>query len=117
MIISSLLFALLFLAFTSGSSPALLFLVLFARRSIVSLGIIAIFIILLTVAVSVFVKAEHIEVLVHTKVILESIWNKEIMEIFDGLLDLVDLVSDIVLLLRVGFVLLRSLAILEDVEE
>jgi len=39
------------------------------------------------------------------------------MEIFYGLLDLVDLVSDVVLLLRVGFVLLRSFAILEDVEE
>jgi len=104
------------LAFTSGSSTALLFLVLFALRSIFSLGI-AIFIIILTVAVSVFVKAEHIEVLVHTKVILESIWNKEIMEIFYGLLDLVDLVSNIVFLLRVGFVLLWGLAILEDVEE
>jgi len=104
------------LAFTSGSSTALLFLVLFALGSIFSLGI-TIFIIILTVAVSVFVKAEHIEVLVHTKVILESIWNKEIMEIFYGLLDLVDLVSDVVLLLGVGFVLLRSFTILEDVEE
>lgn len=105
------------MAFTSGSSTALLFLVLFARRSIVLLGITIFIIFPLTVAVSVFVKAEHVEVLVHTKVILESIWNKEIMEIFYGLLDLVDLVSDVVLLLRVGFVLLRSFAILEDVEE
>jgi len=117
LISSSLLFALLFLAFTSGSSATLLFLlILFVLRGFISLRV-GVIIVILIITFSIFVKAEHIEVLVHTKVILESVWNKEIMEIFDGLLDLVDLVSDVVFLLRVGFVLLRSFAILEDVEE
>ena len=111
-----MLFALLLLAFTSGSCAALLLLIFFAVGLIVSLGV-GVILVVFVIAFTVLVKAEHVEVLVHAEVVLEGVWNKQIVEVFDGLLHLIDLVPDIVFLLGVTLALFGSFAVLEDVEE
>ena len=63
------------------------------------------------------VKTEHVEVFVETKVVLESLWDKKVVEILDNLLDFIDLITAIVLFLAVALSFNWHLSLLEGVEE
>jgi hypothetical protein len=63
------------------------------------------------------IHSEHVEVLVKAKIVLKSIGDKEIVEILNDLLNLINLVLDFVLFLTLSFTLLLSLLILEDIEK
>lgn len=119
---SSLLFALL-LAFTGGCSTVTFFIIaifiLLALLFLIFLLfglIITVFIIIAIIVI--LVHAKHVKVLVQTEIVLQSVGNQDIVEIFNYLLNFINFIPYIILVFTVNFSLfLGILPILENIKE